>query len=119
MRVTVVLAALVAALLTSLPVHALDGYPADVTNQFVSWCTGSQNQPETVCTCAINKASLEIPAAAMASFLSAAEGGAATSMSSGVGATTLQIVTTCVTGAVSTDSSGGTMLKSLGSTLGQ
>ncbi len=118
MRVAVFLSTLAVALFASLPADALEGYPAEVTNQFVSWCTGTQNQPETVCSCAVNKAALEIPAAAMASFLSAAEGGAATSMSQGVGATTLQIVTTCVTSA-SSGSSGGTLLKSLGSTLGQ
>ncbi|NQU58538.1 MAG: hypothetical protein HQ513_15005 [Rhodospirillales bacterium] len=119
MRVAVFFTTVAVALFASLPADAIEGYPAEVTNQFVSWCTGTQNQPETVCTCAINKATLEIPAAAMASFLSAAEGGAATSMSSGVGATTLQIIATCVTGGVSTGSSGGTMLKSLGTTLGQ
>jgi hypothetical protein len=118
MRIAFSFAAFVAALLVSQQARALDSYPAEVSNQFAAWCTGSQNQPETVCTCAINKAALEIPAAAMASFLSAAEGGGVASVSSGVGATTLQIITTCVTGS-SSGSTGGTMLKSLGGALSQ
>ncbi|MBC8269814.1 MAG: hypothetical protein H8E36_13785, partial [Rhodospirillaceae bacterium] len=90
MRIAFSFAALVAFLLANPQAHALDAYPAELTNQFVAWCTGSQNQPETVCTCAVNKAALEIPAAAMASFLSATEGGGVASVSSGVGATSLQ-----------------------------
>mgnify|MGYP006995576878 FL=1 len=118
MRATIFFSTLAVALFASLPADALDGYPAEVTSQFVSWCTGTQNQPETICSCAVNKAAMEIPATAMASFLSAAEGGATASMSQGVGATTLQIVTTCMRSA-SSGSSGGNLLKSLGSTLGQ
>jgi hypothetical protein len=116
MRIAFSFAALVVVLLTSLQARALDAYPAEVTNQFVAWCTGTQDQPETVCTCAVNKAALEIPAAAMASFLSAAEDGGVASVSSGVGATSLQIITVCVT---SSSPTGGTMLKSLGGALSQ
>ena len=116
MRFAFVVAAFVPALLSSASAQALQSYPAELSSQFVSWCTQAQGQPQTVCSCAVNKAALEIPAAAMASFLSAAEGGGVVSMTTGVGATSLQIVTTCAAGAGGGASSA---LKSLGGAFGQ
>ena len=119
MRFSFVYAAAAAVLLFGTPAKALESYPAGVTDQFLSWCTGAQNQPETVCSCAAKKAALEIPASAMASFLAAAEGGGMAATAKGVGATTVSIVTVCATSGGSTGSTGGSMLKSLGTSLGQ
>ncbi len=119
MRLPITLSAVITVLLSSAPVLALESYPADLSNQFVSWCTTTQGQPETVCSCAVSKAALEIPTVAMASFLSAPEGSATALAASGVGATALQIVTTC-TLAGSTGTATGSTLQSLGgSTFGQ
>lgn len=116
MRITYVMAVLVPTLLSSAQALALQAYPAELSSQFVSWCTQSQGQPQTVCSCAVNKAALEIPASAMASFLSAAEGGGMALMAQGVGATSVQIVTTC---AASAGGTSGSALKSLGGVFGQ
>lgn len=106
---------------TSFPAKAIDAYAPALTEQFVGWCTGTQNQPQTVCSCAVSKAALEIPASAMASFLSAAEGGGMMATAQGVGATALQIITTCAAGGGGggTTSSGASMLNSLGGALGK
>jgi len=119
MRLSFLFAAGAVVLLSAASAQALESYPAGVTDQFVSWCTGTQNQPETVCSCAVKKAALEIPASAMASFLAAAEGGGMAATAKGVGATTVSIVTVCATSGGSTGSTGGAMLKSLGTSLGQ
>ena len=79
---------------------ALDAYPSDVATGFTSWCTG-QSYSATVCSCAASKAAVEIPAVAMATFLAAPEGSGTASMTSGVGASALQIVTTCAVGSAS------------------
>ena len=52
--------------LSSFSAQAFEGYPADLTNQFVSWCSTSQNQSQTVCSCAVNQAAVQIPAASLA-----------------------------------------------------
>jgi hypothetical protein len=119
MRYFSILTVMAATVMFSAPLSALESYPAEIGNQFLSWCSRTQEQPQTVCSCALNKAALEIPASAMASFLSASEGTSMVFMSQGVGATTVQIVATCATAGGSTGSTGGTMLKSLGSSLGQ
>ena len=119
MRFTVVFASAVATLLSSAPLQALEGYPSGVSDQFMSWCSRAQNQPPTVCSCAIDKATLEIPASAMASFLGSAEGGGVTSMSTSVGATAVSIIASCAAAGGGTGTTGGTSLKSLGTSLGQ
>lgn len=98
--------------LSSLSAQALEGYPADLTSKFVSWCSTSQNQPQTVCSCAVNQAAVQIPAASLASFLSAAEGNGMTAVSQGTGVTALQIVTSCAAG------SGGATGAAVGAAVG-
>ncbi|PHS76791.1 MAG: hypothetical protein COB59_10465 [Rhodospirillaceae bacterium] len=92
--------------------HAVESYPVDLTNQFVSWCSTSQNQPQTVCSCAVNQAQVQIPAASLASFLNADEGNAMVAVSQGAGVTALQIVTSCAA------SSGGTTGAAVGAAVG-
>lgn len=99
--------------------HAIEAYPAELAQQFVGWCTGAQGQPQTVCSCAVQKAALEIPASAMASFLGAAEGGGMAATATGVGATALQIVTTCAGMGGGSSTGGAGMLNSLGGALGR
>jgi len=101
------------------PAQGLENYPAEVSEQFMSWCSRTQDQPQSVCSCALNKAALEIPASALASFLNAAEGGGMSASTQGVGATALQIVGTCTLGQTGAGTSGGTLMKSLGGALGQ
>jgi|GEM_PF-2655136 len=108
-----------AILFRSEPVQAVESYPAAISEQFMSWCTRSQDQPQTVCSCALNKAVVEIPVTAMSSFLVSAEGGGVAATTTGVGVTALQIVTTCAVAGGDTGSTGGSMLKGLGSSLGQ
>lgn len=72
-------------------------YSSDLSQKFTQWCTTSQNQPATVCSCAVSKAAIEIPATAMASFLAAPAGSGTAMVGGSVGATALQIVTTCAT----------------------
>lgn len=107
--------------MSAAPASAIEAYPAALAQQFVGWCTGAQNQPQTVCSCALNKAALEIPASAMASFLGAAQGGAMAATATGVGATALQIVTTCAAGGNAGGSTGttGALMNSLGGALGR
>ena len=119
MRLPLIPTAIISVLLSSAPVLALESYSTDLSNQFTSWCTATQGQPQTVCSCAVNKAALEIPASALASFLNAPEGSAMAITASGVGATALQIVTTC-TLADGAGTTGVNTLQSLGgSTFGQ
>ncbi|WP_139134959.1 hypothetical protein [Magnetovibrio blakemorei] len=82
---------------------ALDGYPPALQNQFNGWCTG-QGYTAQICSCAVSKAAIEIPTVAMTSYLAAAEGSAAATVSTGVGATAVQIITTC-----SASTSGGSV----------
>jgi hypothetical protein len=112
-------ATLATALLSFTPAGAVEQYPTGVSDQFLSWCTTDQGQPESVSSCAIRKAPIEIPAAAMASFLSAAEGGGMTSTTQGVASTSVQIIATCVTGSASGGATCSSLLKSLGTSLGQ
>jgi len=119
MRISVLCAAAATVLLTALPARALESYPAELSTQFTSWCTQTQGQPQTVCSCALNKAALEIPASALASFLNASAGGGLAASAQGVGVTAVQIVTTCATSGGSTGATGGTLMKSLGGALGQ
>ena len=119
MKISLVSAILAAALLSGTPALALESYPTGVTEQFNSWCTGSQGQPQTVCSCAMTKAALEIPAAAMASFLSASAGSGMVATAQGVGTTTLQIIAACAAAGGNTGTTGGGLMKSLGGTLGQ
>lgn len=110
---------LATALLSFTPAGAVEQYPTGMSDQFLSWCITDQGQPESVCSCAIRKAPIEIPAAAMASFLSDAEGGGMTSTTQGVASTSVQIIATFVTGSTSGGATGGSLLKSLGTSLGQ
>lgn len=118
MRLTFIFAFSFVFAFSARPGMALESYPAEITDQFMSWCARDQNQPQTVCSCAVNKAALEIPASAMASFLAASEGGGMSSTMTGVGATAVSIVATCTTSA-GDGSASGSMLKSLGTSLGQ
>lgn len=95
--------ALSAVMFTSLTsaAWALDGYPPALQDQFNGWCTG-QGYTAQICSCAVSKAAIEIPTVAMTSYLAAAEGSATATVSTGVGATAVQIITTC-----SASSSGG------------
>ena len=119
MRIFAVCAAAATVLLTASPAFALESYPADLNNQFTSWCTETRGQPQTVCSCALNKAALEIPASALASFLNASAGGGLAASAQGVGVTAVQIVATCAGGGGNTGATGGTLMKTLGGTLGQ
>ena len=119
MRISLISAATFAMLFSAAPAQALESYPAELSNQFVSWCTTDQNQPQTVCSCALNKAALEIPTTAIASFLSAADGGGLAMTTQGVGATTLQIVTTCAASDSATGTATGSVLESIGTSFGQ
>ncbi|MBL6932509.1 MAG: hypothetical protein ISR45_06125 [Rhodospirillales bacterium] len=114
MRLSLVCAVLASIVLSGPPAQALESYPADVTDQFMSWCSRDQGQPQTICSCALGKAALEIPASAMASFLSAAEGGGMAATASGIGATTVSIFATCASAGGSSGTAGGSLLKSLG-----
>lgn len=118
MKTLTLSAALATLLLTGSPAAALDSYPAETTDQFMSWCMRSQDQPQSVCSCAINKAVIEIPTSAMASFLASTEGGGMTSTMTGVGATALGIVASCAAAGGDTGTTGGSMLNSLGTSLG-
>ena len=99
-----------------LPVHAmaLDSYPAELVSSFTGWCTG-EGYTAQICSCAVTKAPMEIPAAAMASYLAAAEGQGTATVSAGVGATAMQIVTT---GAATSSGGSADTMKSLGGLLG-
>jgi len=105
--------------LTVMPENAAGSYSARLVDQFVSWCTTSQNQPQTVCSCAVNKAAIEISASSMASFLNASSGNGMAAMSQGVGATALQIVTTCAASSGNAGANTGSLMKSLGGAFGQ
>lgn len=107
------------AVMFAVPASAIEAYPAALAQQFVGWCTGERNQPQTVCSCAVSKAALEIPASAMASFLASAQGGAMAATATGVGATALQIVTTCAAGGSGGSSGAGALMNSLGGALGR
>jgi len=98
--------------LSAVPAQAFEGYPAQLTNQFVSWCSTSQNQPQTVCSCAVDQAAVQIPAASLVVFLNAAEGTGMAAVSKGAGVTALQIVTSCAA------SSGGTTGAAVGAGVG-
>ena len=82
----------------ALSAYAQSSYPAQLASDFTNWCTVQQGQPATVCSCAVENAATQIPAVAMASFLAAPEGAAAASVTSGVGATAAQVVTSCAAG---------------------
>jgi len=114
MRFSALFAALAVTFITSVPAQALESYPAQLTSQFVSWCTTAQNQPQTVCSCAVSQASAQIPAVSMASFLNAPEGAGMTSASQSVGVAALQIVTTCAAASASSGTSGKSLMNSLG-----
>lgn len=109
--------ALGATLITAIPsfANALAGYSTELTDQFTGWCTG-EGYTAQVCGCAVSKAAVEIPAVAMASYLAAVEGQGTATVSTGVGATALQVVTTCA--AMSSSGGGGNAMKSLGGLLG-
>ena len=92
--------------------QALDSYPSTVVSSFTGWCTG-EGYSASVCNCAVSKAAVEIPTVAMTSFLAAPEGSGTASVSVGVGATALQIISTCAAGSSAT----GSTIKSLGSGL--
>ena len=97
-------------------------YGTDIAGDFVEWCSVSQGQSATVCSCAVSKAAIEIPATAMASFLAAPEGAGAATVGAGIGATALQIVATCAAaGASAPQPSSGLdgALKSIGSGFGR
>ena len=114
MRVTPVFVVLAALVVSSVSAEAAQSYPAELTSQFVSWCTSTQNQPQTVCSCAVSQATVQIPAVGMASFLNAPEGTGMAATSTGVGAAALQILTVCAAGSVSSGSAGKSLMNSLG-----
>ena len=100
---------------------ALDAsYPAELASQFTGWCSG-EGYTAQVCSCALTKSAAEIPASAMASYMAAAEGQATATMSAGVGATVVQIITTCsaTSSGGGTSSGTGDAMKSLGGLLGK
>ena len=78
---------------------AQTAYPAQLAADFTDWCSAKQGQSTSVCSCALDGVTTQIPAAAMASFLAAPEGAAMASVSSGAGLTAVQVVTTCASGA--------------------
>lgn len=82
----------------ALSASAQSSYPAQLASDFTNWCTAKQGQPATVCSCAVQNAAAQVPAAAMASFLAAPQGAAAATVTSGVGATAVQVVTSCAAG---------------------
>lgn len=116
LKAVFVAAAVFSATLSGGHAVAASSYPAGLSEQFTSWCAGTQNQEPSVCSCALNKAPLEIPASALTSFLNAAPGSAMASVGQGVGAAAVQIIGTCALGSGST---GGNVLNSLGGALGR
>jgi len=109
---TVTVSALIVSI-APLSAFALDSYPASLQDDFSGWCTG-QGYTASVCNCAVTKAAVEIPAVTMASFLAADKASVTATVSAGVGATALQIITTCAVANSGTDSN---TLNSLGSSL--
>jgi len=105
-----------AALLAGLTGSALaqDSYIPNLQNSFVGWCAG-QSYSAKVCKCAVSQAAVQIPATAMASFLAAADsqdqGQITAALSTSVGVSTVQILTTC--SATSSGSGSGGMLNGL------
>jgi len=79
--------------------NAHAAYSSSLAADFTDWCTAKQGQPASVCTCALDSAMQQIPAASLAAYLAAPEGAATTSVSASVGASAVQIVTTCASGA--------------------
>ncbi|MCW8916837.1 MAG: hypothetical protein OQK24_13425 [Magnetovibrio sp.] len=97
--------------------HALDSYPSELQGQFTGWCTG-EGYTAQVCGCALDQAVVQIPAVAMTSFLAAEEGQGTAALSTSVGVSAVQIVTTCA--ATSSGSgSGGNALNALGGLMGK
>lgn len=88
MRISFFSAVMVSSLIIASSAQVFEGYSADLSSR------------------------VQTPAAGMASFLKAAEGTGLASMSEGVGAASLQIITAC------TVSNSGSMLKSLGGAFG-
>ena len=81
-------------ILLSAPALALDGYSSETQTAFTSWCNG-EGYTAQVCGCALDQAMVQIPPVAMTSFLAAAEGEGTAAMSTSVGISAVQIVTTC------------------------
>ncbi|MBL4748492.1 MAG: hypothetical protein JKY17_06945 [Magnetovibrio sp.] len=105
--------------LSSIPAHALENYPARLTQKFVSWCSTAQHQPQTVCSCALHQAMVQIPAIGMSSFLSVAARNGVMAASHGVGATALKIVTTCAVSRGTTGADAGNLMNSVGGPFGR
>lgn len=77
---------------------AQTSYSSELVSTFTNWCTVTQGQPATVCSCALDKAVQQIPAAALASYLAAPTGAGGATATSSVGVSAVQIVTACASG---------------------
>lgn len=96
---------------------AMDGYPAALQNQFTGWCTG-QSYSAQVCGCAASQAAVQIPAVAMTSFLAASEGQGTAALSTSVGISAVQIITTCAATSSGSGSGASDAMNALGGLLG-
>ncbi|MEG3618665.1 hypothetical protein V5T82_09380 [Magnetovibrio sp. PR-2] len=106
------------AVLLSTPALALDGYSTETQNLFTGWCTG-EGYTAKVCGCALDQSMVQIPAVAMTSFLTAAEGEGTAAMSTSVGVSAVQIVTTCAATSSSGSSGTGNAVNALGGMFGK
>ncbi len=106
------------AALLSTQALALDGYSAETQNMFTGWCTG-EGYTAQVCGCALDQAMIQIPPVAMTSFLTAAEGEGTAAMSTSVGVSAVQIVTTCAATSSSGSSGTGNAINALGGMFGK
>lgn len=96
---------------------ALEAYPSDVQNQFTGWCTG-QSYSAQVCSCAASQAAVQIPVVAMTSFLASAEGQGTAAMSTSVGVSAVQIITTCAATSKGSSTGTGDAMKAVGGLFG-
>ena len=106
------------AALLSTPALALDGYSSETKDMFTGWCTG-EGYTAQVCGCALDQSMVQIPPMAMASFLNAAEGEGTAAMSTSVGISAVQIVTTCAATSSGSGSGTGDAVKALGGMFGK
>lgn len=111
------LSAATAALLST-PALALDSYSSETQSAFTGWCTG-EGYTAQVCGCALNQAMVQIPPMAMTSFLAAAEGEGTAAMSTSVGISAVQIVTTCAATSSGSSSGTGNAINALGGMFGK